>query len=381
MCHFNSRSFCSLFFTINNKPRWPDPAANYWQRYVSWTPFFFYFCSAASTETPNYNCFSSKREQTTPLQDHCAGFSVKISGSCQRSLQPTSTTLPLRESLMLLSWIRSAAAVRDPAHPLLKTAADTDGAALTLVSWGECSTKQLVQLIHTHDGTMERTDTQPPFHLQTLQPPTASATTKRWVILLQQFCCNSAPLHTRPLLIHICGKTNFCFLCFFHFIVFRPLAPHAALLEFCSAFLADVSLNQPSPPHYCARSINTGGSTITHRKWYIPSQITASHPQHLISSIFHSPHASMKNLCHIGLCCAFTRQIFSSRHKVQNNYSKCDRERKKKNLQLILYKINDKDTLWMRHGQQKWTEYMRSDCIFYAFGKKFKKRRKKKWAH
>ena len=123
------------------------------------------------------------------------------------------------------------------------------------------------------NGTMERTDTQPPFHLQTLQPPTASATTKQRVILLQQFCHNSAPLHTRPLLIHICGKTNFCFLClfffFFHFIVFHPLAPHAALLEFCSAIPADVSLNQPSPPH-CVRRISAGYSAITHRKWYIP---------------------------------------------------------------------------------------------------------------
>ena len=63
----------------------------------------------------------------------------------------------------------------------------------------------------------------------------------------------------------------FCafFFFFFHFIVFHPLAPHAALLEFCSAIPADVSLNQPSPPH-CVRRISAGYSAITHRKWYIP---------------------------------------------------------------------------------------------------------------
>lgn len=157
---------------------------------------------------------------------------------------------------MLLSWIRSHRRCRRSKRSSHHQAsAVTSGAAFSLMSRGECSALPVRLASHICDDTMEWTDTQPPFHLQPIQPPTATAATKTRVVLLLQMCqalifsplyaCCNLPLHSL-LLNHTFGKKNFSLLVLF----LPPPAPHAALLEILLCLPADMFLNQPPPLHY-----------------------------------------------------------------------------------------------------------------------------------
>lgn len=115
-------------------------------------------------------------------------------------------------------------------------------------------------------------------------------------------CCN-LPLHSL-LLNHTFGKKNFSLLVLF----LPPPAPHAALLEILLCLPADMFLNQPPPLHYTQYRysplhislIHT--HTHTHAESYTSlSRITTSHPQQVISSIFHLLCASSENSCYISL--------------------------------------------------------------------------------
>lgn len=214
---------------------------------------------------------------------------------------------------MLLSWIRSHRRCRRSKRSSHHQAsAVTSGAAFSLMSRGECSALPVRLASHICDDTMEWTDTQPPFHLQPIQPPTATAATKTRVVLLLQMCqalifsplyaCCNLPLHSL-LLNHTFRKKNFSLLVLF----FAPSGTTCSIIRNSALpSCGHVSESATSPTLYSISIQSTSHFTHTHTDTHAESdtslsRITTSHPQHVISSIFHLLCASSENSCYISL--------------------------------------------------------------------------------
>lgn len=142
---------------------------------------------SAFTKTPHFR----------PNWSSCVpqpGVSYWSSRSLCRLLFSSASSKPVLLFHLARKWCSSRES--DTPHCPLKTAADTDGAAFALMSWGKCSMLP-AWLIHTRQdngfnwhpvSTSDSTTT------HTQQPQQ-----KAWVLILQQHSCNTAPLDS-PLL-------------------------------------------------------------------------------------------------------------------------------------------------------------------------------------
>lgn len=207
-----------------------------------------------------------------------------------------------------------------------QTAADTQGAAFTLKSWRKRSA-QLARLLHIHDNTMEWTDT-----AASISP---SDTTTTHSNSRNKDMSGTPPTAVRGFVFsRLCCKCCFSALASFEscwwklkllcFLVCCPLAPHAALLEFCSAFLR-TSLWINHLPHTVLH-MNTGYFTSPYHTHTHTQKVILS--KSLLAILNISYHQSFGccmrqwripvTLNYMTLCSTFACQIFS-KLEVQNN--------------------------------------------------------------